>query len=70
MKKITLPVLALSAVMLVAGCANGHMTKRERDTTLGAAAGAVVGHVLSDGSALGTVGGAVVGGMVGHASSR
>ncbi|MGL4544884.1 MAG: glycine zipper 2TM domain-containing protein, partial [Plesiomonas sp.] len=40
----------------------------ERNTTIGAATGAVVGHVLTDGSTLGTAGGAVVGGMIGHSS--
>ncbi|MGL4455149.1 MAG: glycine zipper 2TM domain-containing protein [Plesiomonas sp.] len=56
-------------VMVVSGCAkHHHMTKRERNTTIGAATGAVVGHVLTDGSTLGTAGGAVVGGMIGHSS--
>ncbi|WP_409559006.1 MULTISPECIES: glycine zipper 2TM domain-containing protein [unclassified Cupriavidus] len=35
-------------------------------TATGAVAGGVVGHEVSDGSALGTVGGAVVGGVIGH----
>lgn len=46
------------------GC--GGMTAREKDTAIGAGAGAVVGGVLSGGSAIGTVGGAAVGGIIGN----
>ena len=42
------------------------MTTQDRDTAIGAGAGAVGGAVLTGGSALGTVGGAAVGGIVGH----
>ncbi|EPU3936143.1 MULTISPECIES: osmotically-inducible lipoprotein OsmB [Morganella] len=58
--------VTLSAVLLlaVAGCAN--MSKRDRNTAIGAGVGAVGGAVLTDGSALGTVGGAAIGGLIGH----
>lgn len=58
--------VALSAVLLfaVAGCSN--MSKRDRNTAIGAGVGAVGGAVLTDGSALGTVGGAAIGGLIGH----
>lgn len=58
--------VTLSAVLLlaVAGCAN--MSKRDRNTAIGASVGAVGGAVLTDGSALGTVGGAAIGGLIGH----
>ncbi|MBW5406853.1 osmotically-inducible lipoprotein OsmB [Morganella morganii] len=58
--------VALSAVLLfaVAGCSN--MSKRDRNTAIGAGAGAVGGAILTDGSALGTVGGAAIGGLIGH----
>ncbi len=42
------------------------MTRTERDTAIGAGAGAVVGGALTGGSALGVVGGAAVGGVIGH----
>jgi len=44
----------------------GHWSKRDRNTALGAGAGAVGGAVLTDGSTLGTLGGAAVGGIIGH----
>lgn len=58
--------VALSAVLLfaVAGCSN--MSKRDRNTAIGAGVGAVGGAVLTDSSALGTVGGAAIGGLIGH----
>lgn len=58
--------VTLSAVLLiaVAGCSN--MSKRDRNTAIGAGVGAVGGAVLTDGSALGTVGGAAIGGLIGH----
>ncbi|HDF2343868.1 TPA: osmotically-inducible lipoprotein OsmB [Morganella morganii] len=58
--------VTLSAILLfaVAGCAN--MSKRDRNTAIGAGVGAVGGAVLTDGSALGTVGGAAIGGLIGH----
>ena len=58
--------VTLSAVLLlaVAGCSN--MSKRDRNTAIGAGVGAVGGAILTDGSALGTVGGAAIGGLIGH----
>lgn len=55
MKKL---VLALAAIMALAGC-----TTAEQDAGLGAVGGAVVGGIVS-----GDAGGAVVGGIVGAAS--
>ncbi|ADM41985.1 Osmotically inducible lipoprotein B precursor [Edwardsiella tarda FL6-60] len=42
------------------------MSKRDRNTAIGAGAGALGGAILTDGSALGTVGGAAIGGLIGH----
>jgi osmotically inducible lipoprotein OsmB len=42
------------------------MSKRDRNTAIGAGIGGVAGAVLTGGSALGTVGGAAVGGVIGH----
>ncbi|MGB7801583.1 osmotically-inducible lipoprotein OsmB [Buttiauxella sp.] len=63
-KKITTVVLALTVALSLSACSN--MSKRDRNTAIGAGAGAVGGAVLTDGSALGTLGGAAVGGIIGH----
>ncbi|WP_293765988.1 glycine zipper 2TM domain-containing protein [uncultured Aquitalea sp.] len=68
MNKITYPVAALLAVSLLAGC--GSMNRTQRNTAIGATAGAVLGSVLTDGSALGTVGGAAVGGVIGNQTTK
>lgn len=53
------------AVLLgMAGCA--EMSTQQKDTAIGAGAGALVGGVLTGGSALGVVGGAAVGGVIGN----
>lgn len=57
--------VAMSALLLaVAGCSN--MSQQDRNTAVGAGAGAVIGNVLTGGSTAGTVGGAAVGGVVGN----
>lgn len=63
-KKIATLVLTVTLAMSVTACSN--MSKRDRNTAIGAGAGAVGGAVLSDGSALGTLGGAAVGGIIGN----
>ncbi|WP_263770945.1 glycine zipper 2TM domain-containing protein [Propionivibrio soli] len=61
--------IALVAILTTLGaCSN--MTPQERNTAIGAGAGAVAGSVLSGGSGVGTVGGAVVGGVVGNQIKR
>jgi osmotically inducible lipoprotein OsmB len=42
------------------------MSEQDRNTAIGAGAGAVVGGALTGGSAVGTVGGAAVGGVIGN----
>jgi osmotically inducible lipoprotein OsmB len=63
-------VLGAAAVALLglAGCAG--MSTQDRNTAIGAGAGAIGGAVLTGGSALGTVGGAAVGGVIGHEVSK
>ena len=57
--------IAIGAVLLgLSGC--GGMTVTERDTAIGAAAGGVLGNVITGGSAIGTIGGAAAGGLIGH----
>ena len=56
----TLATVALG----LTGCAG--MSKQDRNTAIGAGAGAVVGGALTGGSAVGTVGGAAVGCVIGN----
>ena len=64
----TIKSLAVSAVAVallgLGGCAD--MTHQQRDTAIGAGAGAVGGAILTGGSPLGTAAGAAVGGVIGH----
>ena len=63
MKKFTLSVAVATLLLGLTAC-NG-MTKRQKDTAIGAGVGAVTGSVLTGGSGVGTVGGAAVGGIIG-----
>ena len=56
--------IAATALLSLSGC--GEMSTRDRDTAIGAGAGAVGGAVLTGGSAVGTIGGAAVGGLIGN----
>ncbi len=67
-KKMAAVVLAVTVAISLSACSN--WSKRDRNTALGAGAGAIGGAVLSDGSALGTLGGAAVGGVIGHQVSK
>ncbi len=51
-KKMAAVVLAVTVAMSLSACSN--MSKRDRNTAIGAGAGAIGGAVLTDGSALGT----------------
>ncbi|WP_193015441.1 MULTISPECIES: osmotically-inducible lipoprotein OsmB [Gammaproteobacteria] len=64
LKKIGTLCVASVLLFSLAGCSN--MSKRDRNTAIGAGAGAVGGAILTDGSALGTIGGGVLGGVIGH----
>jgi osmotically inducible lipoprotein OsmB len=61
---------AVTAAMLLGlvGCAG--MSNQDKNTAIGAGAGAVGGAILTAGGAVGTVGGAVVGGVIGHEVSK
>jgi osmotically inducible lipoprotein OsmB len=63
---MTLAASALIAISLLSGCAN--MTHRQKNTAIGATAGAVLGSVLTGGGTVGTLGGAAIGGVIGHQS--
>ena len=60
----TIATLALG----LTGCAG--MSQQDKNTAIGAGAGAVVGGVLTGGSAVGTVGGAAVGGVIGNQTGK
>ena len=62
-KSLGLLTLALSALLVLGGCAG--MTQQEKGTTTGAVIGGVVGNVLCGGLAC-TGAGAAVGGVIGH----
>jgi osmotically inducible lipoprotein OsmB len=64
MRTITVSAVTLAVIAGLMGCAG--MSAQDRNTAIGAGAGAVGGAILTGGSALGTVGGAAVGGVVGH----
>ncbi len=63
-KRFVTTALALSLVLSLSGCSN--MSKRDRNTAIGAGAGAVGGAILTGGGTLGTLGGAAIGGVIGH----
>ncbi|CZV57826.1 lipoprotein [Enterobacter hormaechei] len=63
-KKLAAAVLAITVAMSLSACSN--WSKRDRNTAIGAGAGALGGAVLTHGSTLGTLGGAAVGGIIGH----
>jgi osmotically inducible lipoprotein OsmB len=66
------PLLTITAiaVLLLGLTACSGMSRQDRNTAIGAGAGAVGGSVLTGGSAIGTVGGAAIGGVIGHETSK
>ncbi|MFC5480840.1 glycine zipper 2TM domain-containing protein [Massilia suwonensis] len=60
----TLATLALA----LTGCSG--MSRQDKNTAIGAGAGAVIGGALTGGSAVGTVGGAAVGGVIGNQTGK
>ncbi len=63
-KRILSFFVVASLAISVSACSN--MSKRDKNTTIGAGVGAVGGAILTDGSPLGTIGGAAVGGIIGR----
>ncbi|WP_020652698.1 glycine zipper 2TM domain-containing protein [Massilia niastensis] len=63
-KKLVVTASLATVALGMAGCSN--MSKQDRNTAIGAGAGAVIGGALTGGSAAGTVGGAAVGGVIGN----
>ncbi|MFP1877834.1 osmotically-inducible lipoprotein OsmB [Lonsdalea quercina] len=67
-KALAVTLLAVVMAGSLTGCSN--MSKRDRNTAIGAGVGAVGGAVLTGGSTLGTLGGAALGGVIGHEVKR
>jgi osmotically inducible lipoprotein OsmB len=63
-KQLVVTASLATVALTLGGCAG--MSQQDRNTAIGAGAGAVVGGVLTGGSAVGTVGGAAVGGVIGN----
>ena len=68
MQRFAFSAVAAALLLGMAGCAG--MSDQDKNTVIGAGAGAVGGSVLTGGSAVGTVGGAAVGGIIGHEVSK
>lgn len=62
--------IAMAGALVLGLGACAGMTNQEKNTAIGAGAGAVGGAILTGGSTLGTVGGAAVGGVIGHEVSK
>ena len=62
----TYVICTVATTMLVAMSGCSDMSRQDKNTAIGAGAGAVGGAVLTGGSTIGTVGGAAVGGLIGH----
>ena len=67
-RRFTFSALAAAVLFGLGGCSG--MSSQDKNTAIGAGAGAVGGAVLTGGSAVGTVGGAAVGGVIGHEVSK
>jgi osmotically inducible lipoprotein OsmB len=68
MQRFAFSAVAATLLLGMGGCAG--MSDQDKNTVIGAGAGAVGGSVLTGGSAVGTVGGAAVGGIIGHEVSK
>ncbi len=64
MKNLAIHTAAIVFVLGLTACAG--MSRQDKNTAVGAGAGAVLGAVLPGGSAVGPVGGAAVGGVIGN----
>jgi len=66
--KITAGILAGAILIASTGCSD--MSRKDKNTAIGAGVGGVAGAVLTNGSAAGTIGGAAVGGVIGNKTSK
>jgi osmotically inducible lipoprotein OsmB len=63
-QRFSASAVVVAVLLGVGGCAD--MSTQQKDTAIGAGAGAIAGGVLTGGSTLGVVGGAAVGGLIGN----
>lgn len=63
-KQLAAGATLITVALGLGGC--GSMSQQDKNTAIGAGAGAVIGGVLTGGSTAGTVGGAAVGGVIGN----
>lgn len=63
-QRVMLGAVVTTALLALSACEG--MSRQDKNTAIGAGAGAVGGAVLTGGSAVGTAAGAVVGGVIGH----
>jgi osmotically inducible lipoprotein OsmB len=68
LRYLSAPVLAVTMLLGLSACSG--MSTQDRNTVIGAGAGAVGGSILTGGSTGGTIGGAAVGGVIGHEVSK
>lgn len=61
---IAVGVICATLILSLSGCSS--MSRRDKNTVIGAGIGAAAGAVLTGGSGVGTVGGAAVGGIIGN----
>ena len=64
MHKFTISAVVAGMLFGLGGCAG--MSSQDKNTAIGAGAGAIGGAILTGGSGIGTAGGAAVGGIIGH----
>ena len=63
-KQMVVGASLVTVALAMGGCSS--MSAQDKNTAIGAGAGAVIGGVLTGGSTVGTVGGAAVGGVIGN----
>ena len=63
-KQVLVSASLITVALGLGGCSS--MSAQDKNTAIGAGAGAVIGGVLTGGSTAGTVGGAAVGGVIGN----
>ena len=68
MHKLAISTVAAAMLLGLGGCAG--MSTQDKNTAIGAGAGAIGGAILTGGSGIGTAGGAAVGGVIGHEISK
>ena len=68
LQNFSVRIVAVTMLLGLSACSG--MSTQDRNTAIGAGAGAVGGAVLTGGSTGGTIGGAAVGGIIGHEVSK